>query len=162
MNEKEWICNAAKDLHQDQYLELLKIVTFTNTKYTENNNGIFIDLDQIDDVCIKKMISYLKYSQENTVCTNVNNGPIYNNTETTQKIQHSKNKKILTAGMSPDEMDYQETETDIDNLSLPSCIITQTDPISNSNQDEQVDDQNEDTNDDRDDFELNELSDDDV
>ena len=29
MTDKEWICNATKDLHQDQYLELLKIITLT-------------------------------------------------------------------------------------------------------------------------------------
>ena len=124
MNVKEWICNTAKNLHQDQYLEILKIISITNTKYTENNNGIFIDLDKTDDICIQKISDYLKYSQENIVCksskldiTHLNNLPSY-----PIETNDPPNKPtMLSVGMSPDELDndsdmnvFEPSNNDID------------------------------------------------
>ena len=159
MTDKEWICSATKNLHQDQYLELLKIITLTNTKYTENNNGIFVDLDKTDDICIKKIINYLKYSQENTVCTN--NTPsnyVPSDTEIPKTTQR-RSKKILTAGITPDELDYQE-DSDIDNLSLSSCLITQSEPGSDPRLFQELDTDNDGLGDDHHDSYANEGSDD--
>ena len=144
MSDKEWICNAAKNLHQDQYLELLRIITLNNTKFTENNNGIFIDLDQTSNTCIQKIMKYLKYSQENKVCTSSNNQK-QNIPCTNPQIETTNRKNILSAGISPDELDYQES--DISNFA--SCSVEDT-----------IDD-NRDVVDVGDDFELNEPTSDD-
>lgn len=48
-------------LNQHHQIQILKIITQCNVDITENKNGSFINLTNIDDVIISKITDYLSY-----------------------------------------------------------------------------------------------------
>ena len=51
-------------LNQHHQIQILKIVTQNNVAYTENKNGSFINLTNVDDTVISKITDYLGYVDE--------------------------------------------------------------------------------------------------
>ena len=52
-------------LDKSEYYEILKIVQKYNNKYTENNNGIFINMNKLSDETISDIEKFLTFSNEN-------------------------------------------------------------------------------------------------
>jgi hypothetical protein len=53
-----------ESLNQHHQIEILKIVTQNNVVYTENKNGSFVNLTNMDDAIVSKMVNYLNYVDE--------------------------------------------------------------------------------------------------
>ena len=51
-------------MNQHHQIEILKIVTQNEVAYTENKNGSFVNLTNIDDAIVSKMVAYLNYVDE--------------------------------------------------------------------------------------------------
>ena len=51
-------------LNQHHQIQILKIITHNNVAYTENKNGAFINLTNVDDVVVSKITEYLSYVDE--------------------------------------------------------------------------------------------------
>ena len=52
-------------LRQDEHLEIFKIIKTETDNYTENNNGIFINLKNLDTPVLHKIGNFVKYCKEN-------------------------------------------------------------------------------------------------
>ena len=52
-------------LRRDEHLEIFKIIRTETDKYTENNNGIFINLKNLTPETLYKIGSFVKYCKEN-------------------------------------------------------------------------------------------------
>jgi len=65
MNKIE-LCKNIRDniskLSINEMLEIFKIINNNNTKYTKNNNGIFINLKWIDEDILNKINDYIEFS----------------------------------------------------------------------------------------------------
>ena len=125
----KWILESSKELHTDQYKELFKIVQLHKQKYTENSNGIFIDLEKLSPLCISKITQYLKYNQENSACAsgvrddiienpinlepNTNNIPYQFMESDLYKDEKDENDESI---IEDDENDDDENEEDNDNF----------------------------------------------
>jgi len=48
-------------LNQHHQIQILKIITQCNVGFTENKNGSFINLTNVDDAVISKITDYLSY-----------------------------------------------------------------------------------------------------
>jgi len=57
------------NLEEFQQIEIFKIITKNDTKYTKNNNGIFLNMKLVDDNTIKEIKDYLDF-------ININNNKI--------------------------------------------------------------------------------------
>ena len=53
--------SVIENLNQSRQLEILRIIVSNNENYTENMNGTFINLTQIDTKTIMEIEKYLKY-----------------------------------------------------------------------------------------------------
>ena len=51
-------------LNQHHQIEILKIVTQNKVAYTENKNGSFVNLTNMDDAVVSKLVAYLNYVDE--------------------------------------------------------------------------------------------------
>ena len=51
-------------LNQHHQIQVLKIVTQNNVAYTENKNGSFVNLTNIDEAVVSKLTDYLNYVDE--------------------------------------------------------------------------------------------------
>ena len=51
-------------LNQHHQIQILKIVTQNNVAYTENKNGSFINLTNVNEGVISKIAEYLNYVDE--------------------------------------------------------------------------------------------------
>lgn len=51
-------------LNQHHQIQILKIMTQYNVSLTENKNGSFINLTNVDDAVISKITDYLSYVDE--------------------------------------------------------------------------------------------------
>jgi len=51
-------------LNQHHQIQILTIVTQSKVAHTENKNGSFINLTNVDDAVISKITEYLKYVDE--------------------------------------------------------------------------------------------------
>lgn len=65
MNKIE-LCKNIRDniskLSINEMLEIFKIINSNDTKYTKNNNGIFINLKWIDEDILNKINDYIEFS----------------------------------------------------------------------------------------------------
>ena len=52
-------------LRREEHLEIFKIIKTETDKYTENNNGIFINLKNLTPETLYKIGSFVKYCKEN-------------------------------------------------------------------------------------------------
>lgn len=52
-------------LRREEHLEIFKIIRTETDKYTENNNGIFINLKNLTPETLYKIGSFVKYCKEN-------------------------------------------------------------------------------------------------
>lgn len=55
------IKDRVEALNQHHQIQILKIMTQHNVDLTENKNGSFINLTNVDDVVISKITDYLSY-----------------------------------------------------------------------------------------------------
>jgi 7,8-dihydro-6-hydroxymethylpterin-pyrophosphokinase len=53
-----------ESLNQHHQIQILTIVTQNNVAYTENKNGSFVNLTNMDEATISKITAYLKYVDE--------------------------------------------------------------------------------------------------
>jgi hypothetical protein len=51
-------------LNQHHQIQILKIITQNNVVYTENKNGSFVNLTNMDDAVFSKLAEYLSYVDE--------------------------------------------------------------------------------------------------
>jgi len=52
-------------LEDFQQLEILKIVENNNIKYSNNTNGIFLNMKILDKKCLKSICNYLEFIKKN-------------------------------------------------------------------------------------------------
>lgn len=52
-------------LHENEYSEILKIIVNNNCKYSENNNGVFINMSKLPEKVIKEIENILLFCEEN-------------------------------------------------------------------------------------------------
>ena len=48
-------------LEKRQHIEIIKIIQKYNINFTENRNGIFLNMKDLTKVCIKELNNYLSY-----------------------------------------------------------------------------------------------------
>jgi hypothetical protein len=104
MNKIE-LCKNIKDnigkLSNNEILEIFKIVNDNNTKYTRNNNGIFINLKWMDEEILNKINDYISFSIKSQ----------------NEMINYEKIKNSLT-----DSINFKDKNAD-DNTSITNNII---------------------------------------
>ena len=66
-NDLELKClrDEISELEDFQQLEILKIVDKNNIKYSQNNNGIFLNMKILDKKCLKLIYNYLEFIKKN-------------------------------------------------------------------------------------------------
>tara|TARA_Y100000768_G_C23864105_1_gene627187 strand:+ start:171 stop:458 length:288 start_codon:yes stop_codon:yes gene_type:complete len=62
---KKTLINDIKNLSKNEHIQIFHIIKNANIKYTENNNGIFINLNNINDNILYKLIDFIKYTKFN-------------------------------------------------------------------------------------------------
>jgi hypothetical protein len=62
LNDKKTIMTRINNLkNKKYYIEIYKIIKENNVLYSQNNNGIFINLTNIEDSILDKIVKYLNY-----------------------------------------------------------------------------------------------------
>lgn len=56
--------NAIEKLDAEKHNEIFKIFKKNNIEYSENNNGIFINLTEVNDTIIDEVETYIKYIEK--------------------------------------------------------------------------------------------------
>lgn len=57
-----------RDLEKDEHFEVLRIIQENgNNKFTENNNGIFVNMNKLEPNTIEKIESFLEFSRKNKI-----------------------------------------------------------------------------------------------
>tara|TARA_B110001469_G_scaffold126761_2_gene145320 strand:- start:2230 stop:2445 length:216 start_codon:yes stop_codon:yes gene_type:complete len=54
-------------LEEFQQIEIFKIISNNDVKYTKNNNGIFLNMKLINDNCLKEILDYLVFIKNNKI-----------------------------------------------------------------------------------------------
>ena len=54
-------------LHENEYIEILKIIINNNCKYSENNNGVFINMSRLPRNVITEIENILLFCEENKI-----------------------------------------------------------------------------------------------
>tara|TARA_B110000967_G_C18768580_1_gene501809 strand:+ start:569 stop:781 length:213 start_codon:yes stop_codon:yes gene_type:complete len=53
------------ELEDFQQIEILKIVDKNDVKYSQNNNGIFLNMKNLDPQCLKEIYEFLEFIKIN-------------------------------------------------------------------------------------------------
>lgn len=59
------IKNRIDNLHENEFIEIFKIIKYNNEKFTTNNNGIFINICNLKPVSINEITKFLIFSENN-------------------------------------------------------------------------------------------------
>ena len=65
INEKKQLIKDITQLKKVEHIEIFKIFKKDNIKYTENNNGIFINISKIPDITLHKVKKFLSFYNKN-------------------------------------------------------------------------------------------------
>ena len=114
---KKFIIDKVRKFNNFEHIEILKIIK-NNIKYSENNNGIFINLNLINEQVINKIEEFVKYCivkkknliNENSKIENYKNILLKNNSNVKSKpVQNEKINKDLTFIFN-EELDIDQNE----------------------------------------------------
>lgn len=97
-------------LDKNELLEIFKIIKSDTKKYTENNNGIFINLKHLTKDTLKKIFNFVNYCKNNILITNKKKTKILINKETLEEYSIEKMNEEFTA------YQYELDNEDIDNI----------------------------------------------
>ena len=76
----KYLRDQIKELEKDEHFEILRIIRENSeNKFTENNNGVFINMNKLPDSVIYEMESFLEFSNENNKMLNQRDSKIINN-----------------------------------------------------------------------------------
>ena len=64
-NIKKELIKDIKTLSTNEHIQVFSIIQNANVKYTENNNGIFINLSNINNTILNKLIKFVEYAKIN-------------------------------------------------------------------------------------------------
>ena len=65
IKEKKQLVKDISNLNKIEHIEIFKIFKKDNIKYTENSNGIFINLNKVDNKTLLKVRNFLKFYNNN-------------------------------------------------------------------------------------------------
>tara|TARA_Y100001970_G_C14220205_1_gene852180 strand:+ start:2254 stop:2559 length:306 start_codon:yes stop_codon:yes gene_type:complete len=65
IKEKKQLVKDISNLNKIEHIEIFKIFKKDNIKYTENSNGIFINLNKVDDKTLLKVRNFLNFYNNN-------------------------------------------------------------------------------------------------
>jgi hypothetical protein len=66
-NELKELKKEITKLEEFQQIEIFKILTKNNIKYTQNNNGIFLNMKLISIECLLEIQDYLTFIENNKI-----------------------------------------------------------------------------------------------
>lgn len=61
LQKLNFIVKEINNMPENRHIEILSIIDKYTNKYTENNNGVFINLSQLEPNIIKKIYEYIIY-----------------------------------------------------------------------------------------------------
>ena len=65
LNKLKLLKEKIEGLDNNEHREILKIIKRYNCKFTENNNGIFINMNKLSENVITELEAFLDFSTEN-------------------------------------------------------------------------------------------------
>ena len=65
IKDKKQLVKDISNLNKIEHIEIFKIFKKDNIKYTENSNGIFINLNKVDDKTLLKVRNFLNFYNNN-------------------------------------------------------------------------------------------------
>ena len=77
VKERKQLIKDISKLKKVEHIEIFKIFKKDNIKYTENSNGIFINLSRIPDKTLHKVKKFLSFYNKNNKQLNLNNLNIF-------------------------------------------------------------------------------------
>ena len=63
-NKKKKLIEYSKNLTSLEYKEIFNIIKIDNCQYSSNNNGVFINLSNINEETINKIFNFLKFTKQ--------------------------------------------------------------------------------------------------
>jgi|TARA_B110000971_G_C19834481_1_gene419582 hypothetical protein len=64
-NIKKDLITNIKSLSRDEHVQIFCIIKKAKVKYTENNNGIFINLQNVNTRVINKLLKFVEFAKVN-------------------------------------------------------------------------------------------------
>lgn len=64
-SEKKIMAEQIRDLSEDEQMEIFKIIRKSECTYTENNNGIFLNMRVLNNGTLNEISKFIKFCHEN-------------------------------------------------------------------------------------------------
>jgi hypothetical protein len=120
-SKKKRLIEISKNLSQLEYLEIFNIIEEDNCQYSENKNGIFINLNNVNESTIDKIfnfINFIKHKKEDLVKhEEVVNNAKKNITDINKNNEKNINNNLIDNKETYDEYDILEEIENIPNSS---------------------------------------------
>jgi hypothetical protein len=88
-NTKKNLVNKISKLSKNEHIELFRIIYNNNAKHTINNNGVFINMNTLDDDILVKIDQFINFCINNTELLNKQEN--YINNEKNKFLNHDTN-----------------------------------------------------------------------
>jgi hypothetical protein len=76
--QKNDIVKQISKLSKNEHIELFKLIYKSDTKYTINNNGVFINMNNISDSILEQVVELINFCIQNTDLLNKHESYINN------------------------------------------------------------------------------------
>jgi len=94
IQKRKRLVKICKDLETFQYAHIFKIIFEDNPKFTENSNGVFINLSNIKDETIDNILDYIVANKQMLVHTTLEPGTAAVQGNTTESDEEKSNVRL--------------------------------------------------------------------
>jgi hypothetical protein len=136
-SKKKKLIEISKNLSQLEYLEIFNIIEEDNCQYSENKNGIFINLNNVNENTIDKIfnfINFIKHKKEDLI----KHEEVINNAKKNITDINKNNEKNINTNINNDLYDTKESYDDYDISENESVINSNNYLIFSSDEDDDI------------------------
>ena len=110
LKERKFIKSSISQLSENEHIEIFKIIRDETDKFTENNNGIFINLSKLSNPTIIKIVDFINYCINNKTLLDLDKKKRESIIEIVNSKEREINSETEEEDEEEDEINYINTE----------------------------------------------------
>ena len=126
IQKKKKLIDITKNLYNLEYYEIFNILESSNCPYSDNNNGIFINLHNVNDEIIDKIFDFLDFIKKKKEELHIQDHYMENIKKEIEEIQDTKNQEESFSSQYTKEINFKKIDEELileeDNINIDDYL----------------------------------------
>jgi len=137
IQKKRKLIDITKNLSHLEYYEIFNILESSNSQYSDNNNGIFVNLHNVNDEIIDKIFDFLDFIKKKKKELHMQDDYLENMKKKIEETQETKNQEesFSFSSQYTNEMNFKKIDEELiheeDNINIDDYLCFSSDDENN-------------------------------